>query len=392
MKLFSAAACAFLLWILQDVLFHRFWARGLCVSLDFNCRGVTEGERGILRETITNAKALPLPVLHVKFHMGKHLVFTASGNSRITDHNYRSDIFSCMPWQKIRRTLEFDCRRRGYYTIDQVQLVSYDLFFSSRYVASLPARAAFYVYPGAADPGRLTLPFRSLTGQILAQKALIPDPFETRSVRPYETCDPYRSVNWKATARTGELKVNVYAPTSSRQVMLLLDVDSDRIWKDQDLTEEAIRLCGSYCGLLTGEGIPVSVSTNGIDCITGSRGYLEAGAGRGHWQSVMELLARISSDDNDRLPMEEIIEEMFSSSQSSAAGDGSGLVYVLISPKQRPSLALAYNGLCRLSPGSQWILPLRPGQDFPSEGFCPLQYHHMSVFPWEVPYDYSQTS
>ena len=174
--------------------------------------------------------------------------------------------------------------------------------------------------------------------------------------------------------------------------MLLLDVDSDRIWKDQDLTEEAIRLCGSYCGLLTGEGIPVSVSTNGIDCITGSQGYLEAGAGRGHWQSVMELLARISSDDNDRLPMEEIIEEMFSSSQSSAAGDGSGLVYVLISPKQRPSLALAYNGLCRLSPGSQWILPLRPGQDFPSEGFCPQQYHHMSVFPWEVPYDYSQTS
>ena len=391
MKLVSMAVCGFFLWLLQDVLFHRFWARGLSVSLDFNCRGVAEGEKGILEETITNAKSLPLPVIHVKFRMGKHLAFTDSGNSTVTDHNYRSDIFSCMPWQKIRRSLEFECRRRGYYAVSQVQLVGYDLFLSSRYVASLPSGAAFYVYPGPADPGRLQLPFCSLMGQILADKALISDPFETQSVRPYETYDPYRSVNWKATARTGDLKVNVYAPTASRQVLFLLDVDSDRIWKDQELTEEAIRLCGSYSRLLIREGIPTAVCTNGTDCLTQSRGFLEAGAGSRHWESVMELLARILVDGEGRLPMEQILEETLSS-RGFSVGDGSSPFYILISPRQRPSLARAFDALCRISPGSQWILPLRPGGEFPSDGFCPEPFGHISVFPWEVPYDYSKTS
>ena len=52
-----------------------------------------EGEHAILKETISNAKFLPLIVLHVKFQMGKYLVFTSSNNFKITDNNYRSDIF-----------------------------------------------------------------------------------------------------------------------------------------------------------------------------------------------------------------------------------------------------------------------------------------------------------
>ena len=56
------------------------------------------------------------------------LLFLDSKNSNITDQNYRSDLFSCMPWQEIRRTLRFTCKKRGYYSIRQADLVSYDLF------------------------------------------------------------------------------------------------------------------------------------------------------------------------------------------------------------------------------------------------------------------------
>ena len=93
--------------------------------------------------------------------------------------------------------------------------MSYDLFFTGHFVASVPVWTALYVYPKAADAQRLDLPFRNLMGQALARRSLLLDPFETQSVRPYESYDPYRSVNWKATARTGELKVNVFSPTAS---------------------------------------------------------------------------------------------------------------------------------------------------------------------------------
>ena len=375
MKLFSAAACAFLLWILQDVLFHRFWARGLCVSLDFNCRGVTEGERGILRETITNAKALPLPILHVKFRMGRHLAFVDSGNSAVTDQNYRSDIFSCMPWQEIRRRLEISCKKRGYYTISQVQLVSYDLFFSGRLVTSLPVDAALYVYPREIPLEKLNLPFRSLMGQMLARRSLLSDPFENQSVRPYQSYDSYRSINWKATAKTDQLKVNVCTPTASWQVAFLLDMDSDKIWKDESLTEEAIRLCATYSLGLLKEGIPVSIQTNGTGC-------LKASAGPGHGQAVMEFLARIQPLEKGYSSMEHLLQDIALSPDAAHS-----MVYILISPKQRESMAQAFGHLCRQSPGCQWILPMRPGQELSFRAPS-----HISIFPWEAPYDYSQAS
>lgn len=380
MKLFVIAAGAVILWILQGCLYHCFWARGLKASVSFDRAFAVEGEHAVLKETITNAKALPLPILHIKFQMGRHLVFVDSGNSAVTDQNYRSDIFSCMPWQEIRRRLELCCKKRGYYTISQIQLVSYDLFFSGHFVSSLPGEASLYVYPKAVAFERLAIPFRNLSGQILARQALILDPFETQSIRPYESYDPYRSVNWKATARTGSLKVNVYTPTSSWKVCFLLDVDSDRIWKDEDLTEEAIRLCGSYSQTLIKEGIPVSIHTNGPDCITGKCGYLEYGAGTEHGRSIMELLARIQVGDASHPAMEQILKER---ADALLAGSGS-MIYILLSPVRRPSMSRAFASLCRQSPGSQWILPVRPKEDIQLE-----QNSSFSVFPWEVPYDHS---
>lgn len=386
MKLFTMAAWAFILWILQGLVFHQCWRKSLNVSLSFSCAGTEEGSRAVLKETITNAKALPLPVLHVKFQMAKYLIFTSSGNFKITDQNYRSDIFSCMPWQEIRRNLEFSCSKRGYYTISQVQLISYDLFFSSRLAASLPVNACLYVYPREVPPERLNLPFRNLCGQFLARSSLLADPFEIQSVRPYQSYDPYRAINWKATARTGELKVNVYAPTASWQVMFLLDMDSGGIYKDEALTEEAIRLCASYSRLLIRQGIPVSVCTNGTDCLTGQPGCIKSGAGPGHVKAVVELLARIQAAEK-LPPIELFLETMADGSCTFAPWGRESVIYILISSKQRESLAESYGSLCRSVPGCQWILPLRPGQKC-----CLKPSAQFSLFPWEVAYDYSQAS
>ena len=106
MKLLVILILVLLLILFQGVFWNKFWARELTVDLHFADHGVTEGEDSSLIETITNRKWLPVPVLHVKFQMGRELVFSNSKNFKITDQNYRSDIFSCMPWQKIRRSLQ----------------------------------------------------------------------------------------------------------------------------------------------------------------------------------------------------------------------------------------------------------------------------------------------
>lgn len=408
MKLIVAAVTAWLLWFLSGIFLKKFWEKGLKVSLSFTENGVVEGQQAALKEIITNNKFLPLPILHVKFQMGRELVFTDSNNFKITDHNYRSDIFSCMPWQEIRRTLTFTCTKRGYYSIHQADLISYDLFLFSRFVTHRPVDTAMYVYPAPIAPLGLDLPLRELLGQVLLRRALLRDPFEMQSIRPYQSFDTYRDINWKATARTGNLKVNVYAPTSSWQVTFLLDISSDLVRKDHGLTEEAIRLCGSMASQLLERGIPVSIRTNGIDCLSHKPGFLKNGAGPEHLRSVMELLARILTDGACENPDWFLLGGMalwetpaFSGPDSadplSAGLPGASVpdpadssspdttLYVLISPKQWESLASSYDSLCLNSPGSQWILPMRPGDALRISEHL----HCAKLIPWEVPYDYS---
>ncbi len=423
MKIAVAIIAAWLFMMLQGWLFRRFWDSGLTARLSFVQRAAVEGNTGQLKEIITNRKFLPLPVLHVKFQMGRYLVFSASNNFKITDQNYRSDIFSCMPWQEIRRTLDFTCKKRGYYHIGSIDLVSYDLFFFGHCVATVPEDTYMYVYPGPADPIRLELPLKNLMGQILARQALLKDPFETQSVRPYQSYDPYKTVNWKATAHTGELKVNVYTPASSWNVTILLDMESERLWTDEDLTEEAIRLCGSMSKWMIDRGIPVAVWSNGCDCLTGLPSRLDAGAGKEHLRSIMELLARVQlstgtagahgtrnadptsaldalyaskqassgislntgakiAGEDRHVTMEELLSHMIDERSSSFSTDST--LYVMISPGQRKSLAEHFDALCRQSIGSQWILPRRPDNEL---RIAPL--HFAQLYDWEVPYGHS---
>lgn len=380
MRLFIVLATAFACWFLQAILYRRLWRRGLKVDLSFNRPYATEGETASLTETIVNAKTLPIPVLHVKFQLGRELVFPSGSNAKVTDRSYRSDIFSCMPWQQIRRELTFTCKKRGYFAVDHLELVSSDLFFTENFTAAQPAHTALCVYPAPADMRQLEFPLSQLIGSVRSEQSLQADPFELRSIRAYEPFDPYRSINWKATAKTGALKVNVYAPTISRKVALLLDTGSNQSWEDADLIEESIRICGSLACALIDAGIPVSLASCGIDCLTGQEIALNAGAGPEHGRAILELLARL---DLEQAPVRTIEEFILSLAGAASAGSPSlqhgDTLFALISTRQRSSLAESFEALCRLCPGSQWILPIKAGE------FCTLRdLDSCTLYEWEV--------
>ncbi len=380
MSCIGLVLAAVLVWLLQCGLYNRWWQRGFSVSVAFSQESAVEGEDAALDEVITNAKDFPIPALHVKFQIGRELVFLNQENSKITDQNYRSDIFSCMPWQQVRRHLKFHCGKRGLYTIRQVDLATYDFLWSSQFVASVPVESSMYVYPAFVDPLRLSLPLRQLTDAMAARGALLRDPFDLRSIRDYTRNDPYRDINWKATARTGCLKVNVHAPATSWRVTLLLDGDSDRIWEDWDLKEETVRLAATLSERLATRGIPVSVCSNAKDCVTHEELFIAHGFGKAHIRAILELLARADLEGEGRRPMEEVVGEL-ESLRCGEAWPGTGF-YVLLSPCQREKLAKAYARLCQCSPGSQWILPLRRGDAVRLDVSEPLLLDQF--YPWEV--------
>lgn len=377
MDLIVMVVFAILLYLVQGWLYDRFWSRGTEAEIRFQDDAAVEGETGYLQETVTNRKFLPLPALHVKFQIDRNLKFLTGENTAVTDQTYRNDVFSVLPWQKITRTLQFSCLKRGYYTCSQVDLVAHDLFLTKSMAVIIPVQTSLYVYPSAADMEQLAIPFYQVLGSVLSRNRLSEDPFEFRGIREYQPYDSMREVNWKATAKTGELKVNVHESTASQKVMLLLNLESDFVWADNGLREESIRIAGSMMMALTEQGISVSLISNGMDLFTGQPVYLDAGAGTEHQRSLLELLSRICYEPAEQMrPFGEMLKE-----QRKEAEMGNTL-YLLISSSQREEMLLEYGELCARSPQSVWIAPLRP-KDTLQENRC-LSAVSMK---WTVDYD-----
>lgn len=366
------AACIF---ILQAVIYKKFWHKNLTVSAAFVQHALTEGEEGELRETIVNQKWLPLPMLRVKFETDRHLDFMQEDNMSVTDHCYKHDIFSVMMYQKITRALNFKANRRGYYEIRQISIDSTDLFMESHLDKDVACSATIYVYPGHADPGRLLIPFQKMMGEVLTKRYAYEDPFEFQGIRPYEPFDSMRDVNWKASARTGELRTNLHGYTVRQEVCLLLNLESETIMDYKHLKEESIRLTNSLAEMFFAQGIPVGVYSNAKDLLTGKELEQPPGGGGQHLTQIRESLSRLDLSQQ----MEEFGVFLKKQMESSCSAD---MLYVMISSSQRQYAGEQFRQLCEVYSGGLWLMPLYPWMEqkvFSSQ--------NMSVMRWNTEQD-----
>lgn len=292
-KLLGIGLIAYLLFIAQRRLYEKLWQKHLGISLSFGTNHIFEGEQGELREIIENRKRLPLSMLKVKFKTDRHLIFGNEKGSRTTDQYYRNDVFRIGGGERVTRTLRFRGGRRGYYTIDEVSLVASDLFFLSQLVADVPLKTEVYIYPRPYDAARLRQSLIQMNGEMLSRRHLLEDPFEYRGIREYQPYDDMRSINWKATAKTGDLKVNQRNYTSLKSVRIFFNIQDDNILKKDAAVEMTLRIVASLCQIFLRQGIQVSCYGNGVDIVTHSPLTIQPKAGKGQMDTVYRGLARI---------------------------------------------------------------------------------------------------
>ena len=371
MKLIAALLGAFLIYQLQKYLYRNFWSRKLTVDLTMSDNKAVEGEELVLYETIQNRKLLPIPVLKIKYTTSRYLSFLDLRDTEVTDNTYRNDLVSVMMYQKLTRSIPFVCSRRGYYTIDKMVLVCNDMLLESELVQGAELDLQLYVYPRQVAYDRFDIPFQKIIGTILTKRFINEDPFEFRSIREYQSYDTMKTINWKASAKTGSLMVNVYDHTASQEVKLLLNLESDTIWRYEELQEESIRLAATFAAHLTEQGIPVSVHTNGPDVISRELLKVPAGSGVNHLQTINETLARIDVGDNILPFVRTVQEELLSSVEDS--------YLLLISSYQRKDLQDLLENLLLQKVDFTWIIPINKEVKLAVGGN--LLSH---VIPWEL--------
>jgi uncharacterized protein (DUF58 family) len=176
------------------------------------------------------------------------------------------NIFTLRWFERARRKYSLLFRKRGVYTVGPSRMESGDLFGIYADARSNSDSAQLTVFPELANIDSILLEAEDPFGDLRSRRRLFEDPSRPMGVREYHPEDEFRRVHWPATARTGEMKVKVYQPTSQQMVVTCLNAATfPRHWEGvyPELLEELIRVTASitYHGIQ--DGYQVGLISNG---------------------------------------------------------------------------------------------------------------------------------
>lgn len=285
--------------------YRRHWRDGLRAELSFGQDFLYAGEQTFITEKIENAKRMPVPILEAAFQIRKEIQFLDLENTAVSDFTYKRDVFSVLGNQRIIRKLPVECKKRGYYQIEKVDFTTYSLLHTWLYTMEQPEEKSLYVYAKRTDVSELVLSCEKILGARQCARRLYEDPFAFRGIREYTITDPMKTINWKASAKSGELMVNTFDSTLTERVMIYLNVADEGIIKHENLIEEGISVAASLAQKLIGKGMEVGIALNAA----GGKFCISPAGGRGHLTSIERMLAEFEAKDRV-VPFSNILAEM----------------------------------------------------------------------------------
>ena len=298
---------------LQRKYYVDHWQDDLEVRVKFMNAEIPELGEGKLQIVVENRKKLPLSSLMVKFQTDKHLEFDKNRGSVTTDQFYHNDVFQVSGGERVTRTLHFYAKRRGYYRINNIDLTGFDLFMTYELHSSFQPSESIYVLPRPFESRDFQMMLQQLNGEMITKRNLYEDPFELRGIREYQPFDSMKSINWKATAKTGSFMVNQKNYTSPKTVRIFLNLEDKGYYKNMDALESTIRLAAGLVKYLLEQNIKVAFYCNGKDVLNGEPTLLATGKGPNHQSKILRSLARVDVDqdaiDFDKLFRRRILVE-----------------------------------------------------------------------------------
>lgn len=332
MNLIVALVIASLVYILQKRLYAKWWNRNLDVTISFEDAYVREGQKSTLQEVIYNGKFLPLPVFHVKFSTDRSFRFADTENTVVTDSYYRNDVFSVLGYRRITRNLSFQTGKRGLYGITSLNMTARDFFMTTNFAYSKRSDAWLYVLPKRIKTPEFQMLCTHLLGELETRRNQMEDPYTFRGIREYTYGDTFGKINWKKSARTSKLMVNMYGYTSEQRVRILLNLEANIMVKTGYLQEMCIQMAGTIAAYFLEHKVAVEIASNGVDQVTGTCEKLEAGMSKEHGVSIDKYLARIKENAGIDAFLKLVDAQMQHLEQN--------VTYIVISPYYKKDLLL----------------------------------------------------
>ena len=209
---------------------------------------------------------MSVPVVEIGFRVPKGIRFEGTENIQESDYVYKRDLFAIRGMERIVRRYRLTAHRRGYYTATQLSCHAPSFLFREDYILDRRVQEdvpGLYVYAPWVECSELLRAVEVILGSRESARRVLEDPFAFASIRDYTPEDPMKTINWKASARTGRLMVNTFASTISSGVRIFLDVRMDpEMQYGEEQREDAVALAASLIRSLVRKNLDVSLAVN----------------------------------------------------------------------------------------------------------------------------------
>lgn len=252
-----------------------------------------------LTTEITNDKLLILPWIEVNANIPIEIDFK---DQRVVVHNNKSEkiykvVTSLLSFQRIKKHNTIFCKKRGYYSFNDVKMSVGDFFGFAVAEKEIHYPMKLIVYPEVKPLGQLIMPSKSIQGELSVRRWIIPDNISVIGAREYTPYDSFNTIDWKATARTSKLHVKKLDYTADPSIIILLNVQtSDIYWQNvnSELIEKGIDIAASIAHKAIDEKVDVGYSSNALFYGDNRDIFVKPSNGRKQKMIIFDALAKTS--------------------------------------------------------------------------------------------------
>lgn len=250
----------------------RYWSRHLFDRVTLHRKPaetrVFIGEKVPLTVELTNRKPLPLPWYEWRLALSEHLSVEKEhlAAAAVPGQKWLVRRGALGWYQRHDWTFTLAPDTRGYHQVGTATIRSGDLLGAYPRSIEDDEREHLVVFPRVFSMEDMGLPSERPFGERKGGNRVFEDPLRIAGLREYRPGDPLRRIDWKATARSGDLRSRVYEPSATQQLYLLVNIDTmEHAWEGylRDELERIVSVSASLCVWAAGARYAVGLLANG---------------------------------------------------------------------------------------------------------------------------------
>jgi uncharacterized protein (DUF58 family) len=248
------------------------------------------GEETTVEISIRNLGLLPVPWLQ----------FAESPPTKLSGSSRLLQAMTLGPKEQVILRYELVGRQRGFYPVGPARITTGDLFGFAEARAEIKETSPLVVYPRVIPLLHAPLTSRAPYGTIASRQPIFADPARVNGVRDYQPGDPVRRIDWKTSARAGQLQVKKLEPAVSLATAIFVDLHTPTYSRQlrYQATEWAIVVAASLANYLIEQRQEVGLGSNGHDELTNTACWsIPPRPGRRHLMKLLEWLARVQAGE-----------------------------------------------------------------------------------------------